>query len=197
MSIRNLVSFKQANSAVNAHHRAHNIRMTREILQSMGKRVRVLREDAGLNQIELAAEVRRRGINCSNSLISSIESGRTNPSIEVFIAIADALDVTLDYLATRTNVIESPQLNGDTPAGPVMWHAETDEIAAIVDKWGDFTRAMFLDIVRTMDEHMQRHHTPDVETVEGAEAFADRILSKNSASTGREAAEQAKSAKRN
>ena len=74
---------------------------------TMGKRVRLLREDKGLNQIELAAEIRRRGVKASNSLISSIETGRANPSLEVFVAIADVLDVTLDYLATRTDKIES------------------------------------------------------------------------------------------
>lgn len=82
--------------------------MATEILRTMGKRVRVLREEHGWNQIELAAEVRRRGVECSNSMISSVETGRANPSLEVFVAIADALDITLDYLAKRTDKIESP-----------------------------------------------------------------------------------------
>ena len=194
MSISNLVSCKPNSAALNRLHRSYDVRMTREILQSMAKRVRVLREDAGLNQIELAAEVRRRGVSCSNSLVSSIETGRANLSIEVFIAIADALDVTLDYLATRTNVIESPQAES-APTPPVMWHAETDEVAAVVDKWNEFSRLMFLDIVRAMDDRMRRHHALDVETVEGAGAFADRILSGDS--SAQRAVEQTKSAKRN
>ena len=123
MSISNLVSCKPNSAALIRLHRSYDVRMTREILQSMGKRVRVLREDAGLNQIELAAEVRRRGVSCSNSLVSSIETGRANLSIEVFIAIADALDVTLDYLATRTNVIESPQAeSAPTPRPAPRYH---------------------------------------------------------------------------
>lgn len=128
--------------------------MATEILKTMGKRVRVLREEKGLNQIELAAEVRRRGVECSNSMISSVETGRANPSLEVFVAIADVLDVTLDYLATRTERIESPNAPDVPVVVPVGVSEEAEHAAGIIDDLPPSKRAEVLDVLLAMVRHV-------------------------------------------
>lgn len=127
--------------------------MTTEILKTMGRRVRVLREERDMNQIELAAEVRRRGVECSNSTISSIETGRANPSLEVFVAIADVLDVTLDYLATRTERIESPNAPEVPAVVTVGVSEEAEHVASIVDELPPGKRVEVLAVVLAMARH--------------------------------------------
>jgi transcriptional regulator with XRE-family HTH domain len=56
-----------------------------------GTRVKEIRRRKGLNQKELAALA---GI--SNSYLSDIEVGRTNPSLKTLFKIAEALEVGID-----------------------------------------------------------------------------------------------------
>ena len=64
--------------------------MQREFL---GKRIREVRKRLKLTQEKLAEKV-----NISNVYLGEIERGNKMPSIPVFIAIAEALDVSCDYL---------------------------------------------------------------------------------------------------
>lgn len=64
--------------------------MQREFL---GKRIREVRKRLKLTQEKLAERV-----NISNVYLGEIERGNKMPSIPVFIAIAEALDVSCDYL---------------------------------------------------------------------------------------------------
>ena len=59
-------------------------------LENIGLNVRKYRKIAKLSQIELAVEV---GID--RSYLSEIENGRTNTSISVLYAIADALNIDI------------------------------------------------------------------------------------------------------
>lgn len=58
-----------------------------------GKRVKALRTEKGLTQEKLAEM-----LNISFSQISRIESGRSTPSIDVMIELAELFQVSLDYL---------------------------------------------------------------------------------------------------
>ena len=61
--------------------------------QEFGKRVKALRMGKGLTQEKLAEM-----LNISFSQISRIESGRSTPSIDVMIELAELFQVSLDYL---------------------------------------------------------------------------------------------------
>jgi transcriptional regulator with XRE-family HTH domain len=61
---------------------------------SLGSRIRELRQRKGWSQQQLAEKVGVR-----QKQISSYERGANVPSGEVFIALAQALEVSLDYLA--------------------------------------------------------------------------------------------------
>lgn len=61
----------------------------------MGPRIAALRREAGLSQAELA-----RRIQVSPSAMGMYEQGRREPSGEILVAMARALDVSTDYLLT-------------------------------------------------------------------------------------------------
>ncbi len=65
----------------------------------LGDRIKRLREDTGLNQLELA-----KILNISNTTLSQYESGQRTPSDDIKIVIADYFNVSLDYLLGRINV---------------------------------------------------------------------------------------------
>lgn len=67
--------------------------MNIEYQQVFGGRVRELRKERGLSQVELAAKV---GID--RSYMGFLERGERNPSLEVIAKIAEALSVTPDEL---------------------------------------------------------------------------------------------------
>lgn len=71
--------------------------MNIEYQQVFGKRVRELRKERGLSQVELAAKV---GID--RSYMGFLERGERNPSLEVIAKIAEALNVTPDELLKQS-----------------------------------------------------------------------------------------------
>jgi phage repressor protein C with HTH and peptisase S24 domain len=69
-------------------------------MDTMGERVAAERENKGWSQVELAAEVTRRGYKIRQSAIGNIESGRTkNP--KCVVQLAAALDVNAPWLQFR------------------------------------------------------------------------------------------------
>jgi len=68
-----------------------------EVTGALGQRLKELRLRRGWSQDELAKKV---GV--QQKQISSYERGANTPSGEIFVALADAFDVSLDYLAQRT-----------------------------------------------------------------------------------------------
>ena len=64
----------------------------------MLKRMKELREEKGLTQCRLAELL------CvAQTTYSHYETGRTPPPIYVLVALADIYDVSVDYLAERTD----------------------------------------------------------------------------------------------
>lgn len=63
----------------------------------MGKRIAQRRKSLKIKQHDLAEKI---GI--SNNYLSSIERGREKPSLEVFVSICNALNVSPDYLLVGT-----------------------------------------------------------------------------------------------
>ena len=61
--------------------------------QTLGKRIRLLREQQRLSQLVLAEMVDK-----SPTYISLVENGQKGPSLETLIDVANALKVTMDVL---------------------------------------------------------------------------------------------------
>ena len=59
----------------------------------MGNRIKIRRKELKIKQSDLAEL-----IDISNNHISSIETGKQKPSMDIFIKLCDALKVTPDYL---------------------------------------------------------------------------------------------------
>lgn len=72
--------------------------------RSLGARVRVVRQRAGLSQAQLAE---RAGV--ANETISRLERGSFEPSLSTLIAVADVLEVDLDSLVGRATESEAPR----------------------------------------------------------------------------------------
>ena len=74
------------------------------MLNTFGRRLRILREDAGLTQNELRERVlERTGVTMGISYISEIERNDRAPSVTVAAALARGLDTSLDYLTLLTD----------------------------------------------------------------------------------------------
>jgi len=66
---------------------------------SFGKRLMEVRKKKGLSQEDLATLIGTKG-----PAIGRYERGAANPTIEVAIRLADALDVSLDYLVGKVDI---------------------------------------------------------------------------------------------
>lgn len=91
---------------------------------TVGKRIRVLRQDVGYNQQELAAEVARYGASVKPSYISALETTGKVPSVQVLMALAQALGTTTDYLLMLS---DDPVPPGEDEAEPVKALREEPE----------------------------------------------------------------------
>jgi transcriptional regulator with XRE-family HTH domain len=165
-------------------------RMAISMLGTMGKRIRVLREEMELDQRQFAAAVTRRGVAITNSFISSLESGRSKPSIDVLRAIADELGVSADYLLLRTETPDSADdvradmqrrlreaTGQQRPAPEVGISEEAEQVAAIIDGLTEAQRALVLNIVRVVAAHaeMLKAGQPAV-GLEGAQLILGKML---------------------
>lgn len=65
---------------------------------SFGKRLRELREERSLSQLELS-----KMLNISNSTLSLYESDKRSPDQDMIRKIADFFDVSIDYLLDRND----------------------------------------------------------------------------------------------
>ncbi len=63
------------------------------------ERLKAVREEKGLSQTELAAKT-----GLQPSAVSHFESGRRSPSFDNLRRLADALNVTIDYLLGRSDL---------------------------------------------------------------------------------------------
>jgi transcriptional regulator with XRE-family HTH domain len=66
-----------------------------DLLELLGKRIKKLRIERGMSQVDLVA--RMQG-NIDTTNISRIESGRTNPTIYSLYRLSEALEITMSEL---------------------------------------------------------------------------------------------------
>ncbi len=67
-------------------------------MDSIGKRMKQLRETYRLSQAELA-----KLCGSNQATIAKTETGKTAPSVKLLVWMADYFDVSLDYLCCRTD----------------------------------------------------------------------------------------------
>ena len=97
-----------------------------KFFDTMGKRIRILREDQGLNQTELAQRMAQCGGGVDPSYLSQMESDAKLPRLPVFVAIVRALGTTADYLLLLS---DDPQ-----PAQPAQVEACGSKIK-LLSQW--------------------------------------------------------------
>lgn len=76
------------------------------LFNTTGKRLRILRDDLGLNQSDVADELNRRGISVRQASISKYEKDEQRPSLETVVVLAEILGTTTDYLLMATDTDE-------------------------------------------------------------------------------------------
>lgn len=69
---------------------------------AFGNRLKTLREERGLSQVELA-----KILNIANSTLSLYESGSREPNFEILKKIANYFNVSTDYILGRNEVMSS------------------------------------------------------------------------------------------
>ncbi len=73
-----------------------------------GARIKQLREEKGLTQIELADKLK-----ISNSTIAMYETNKREPSDDMKLKMCELFDCSLDYLVGRTNIRNPQEINID------------------------------------------------------------------------------------
>lgn len=76
----------------------------------LGNRLKRLREEKGISQIELG-----KAINISNVMLSRYEKNKRLPDYETLNKLADFYRVTIDYLLGRTNIRNYEALQASDP----------------------------------------------------------------------------------
>lgn len=107
-------------------------------LKDIGARIREARKERNLGQADLAEK-----LDISISHMSDIENGRTNFSIEVFMRITEALQVSADTLL-RTNV---PEVDAVYAA----------ELQALMDDCSSVEKEAMLQTLRNMKKVFQKN----------------------------------------
>lgn len=78
-----------------------------QILQSVGGRLMLARKNKGWNQLEFLEQLKeQKDIEITAAHWSRVEGTKRGASLELLIAAADLLDVSLDYLVHGEGVAE-------------------------------------------------------------------------------------------
>jgi len=112
----------------------------------MGKRLRILREDQGINQTELAQRMADMGAGIDPSYLSQIEADAKMPRLPVLAAIVRALNTTSDYLLLLSD--QPATAAPDEP--PNYFSEEADEAARLIDAMQPARRAEALALLRVI-----------------------------------------------
>jgi len=100
----------------------------------IGNRIRKLREDKGLNQLELS-----KLLNIGNSTLSQYESGQRTPSDDIKIKLSKIFDVSIDYLIGNSN-IKNPYNHIETIAAHHDSEEWTEKELEEIEKFKEFVR---------------------------------------------------------
>jgi transcriptional regulator with XRE-family HTH domain len=106
------------------------------VLKNIGNRIRDERLRARLTQWQLAEKA-----GCNESYIGQIERGVKNPSLEIIVNIANALNITVDFLISDN--IKTDQINGlFDEAIAILKNRDPEEIRILIN-----VNRLFLDLM--------------------------------------------------
>lgn len=147
-------------------------------LDTFGKRIRALRQDRGLSQIDLRERMEKEaGVTIGETYISELERKPITPSLEIAAAMAKVLDVTLDYLGMLIEDGELSYKRVDT--APHYFSAEADEVAQLVDVMRPEQRVVYVTIARnllTLFNERQRRLSDANDVLDSIEADLGRDI---------------------
>ena len=109
-------------------------------LKLVGSRIKAVRISRGMSQADLAVEA-------SVSLISNIERGKTGMQLETFVKVAEALQVSADYL-----------LRPDVPEVKAIYQGE---FAELLEDCSASEMETILKIVREVKASMHKKQNND------------------------------------
>ena len=124
---------------------------TRTLFGSTGRRIKILRNDLGMNQGELARAASALGVPISQSALSRWESDETSPPGNMLAAVARALETSTDYLLMMS---DDPTPAGEQEEDLPMVHERREAYLADEDR-------NLLDLWRSLDAE-QRTFVLDV-----------------------------------
>jgi transcriptional regulator with XRE-family HTH domain len=128
-------------------HQLTNGEKSNMALDTFGKRVRVLRVDRGLSQIDLRDRMEKLGVGIGETYVSELERTSKMPSLEVAAAMARVLDVSVDYLSL---LIDDALPYRRQPQPDPYLSPEADEVAQIVDAMHPSQRQLLLGVAKSM-----------------------------------------------
>lgn len=148
-------------------------------LNTFGKRLRVLRIDRDLSQTELRDEMKKYEVAIGETYISELERSAKMPMLDVAVAMAKVLNVSLDYLGLLVDEARSYK------AEPVQTYItpEAEEIASLVDTMHVSLREVLLTVTKNMiaapaprqDERMRARDVLDSVEREHGRGMRDEI----------------------
>ena len=100
-------------------------------LKEMGARVRKARQNLNLSQVEFAELAQLHP-----TYVSQIENGKANMSIDVFIRLTEALQVSADWL-----------LRADVPT---VTHLQNNELAALLEDCSPSERKSIIKMIKEL-----------------------------------------------
>ena len=118
-----------------------------DLLATMGNRLAALRRQRDWGQKQLAAEIWRvnPAVDVTEAAISAVEKGRRNPSWDLILAWADALEVSLDFIAGRVDFVEVVDANA-----PTWLYPETRIVGDILESLPDAKRTEIVAVVQAI-----------------------------------------------
>lgn len=113
-----------------------------------GKRQRLLREDAGLSQIELTEKVVKLGVKVTQGYLSKLEKSGKMPSARLVAGVAKALNANPAFLLLLS---DDPTPRADTEIEDIeVYSQEVAEACDMIEAMDDDTRHLVLEHIRTV-----------------------------------------------
>lgn len=129
------------------------------VLNTFGKRLRALRQERGLSQIDLRDRMEKEyGVSIGGAYVSELERSDRTPPLATAAAMAKVLNVSLDYLGL---LIEDGELSYKREEESINYISpEADQVAQLMDSMSVTQRDMLVLMARNLavlDNERQRN----------------------------------------
>lgn len=124
-----------------------------DMLNTTGKRIRLLRGDLDLTQEELTRQVEKLGVQVGRSYLSILERSDKVPSGEVLAGLARVLRTTTDYLLLLT---DDPLIPGEPDEDELVLSVDERELIAALRGLPPADYISLLEMIRSLIDVAQR-----------------------------------------